>query len=232
MGKNITSQKRGRGSPTYTRPSFKFKGKTSLGTDGPAKIVDFISCRAHSAPLARIVHDDGSVTLTIAPEGVRVGQDIMIGAKEITIGNVLRLADIPEGTTVFNIENVPGDGGKFVKASGMAAKIIAKTESKITILLPSKKNREFNPNCRACIGIAAGSGRPEKPFFKAGRKYHRMRAKNIYYPIVSGVSMNAVAHPFGGRSSHHKGRPTMSKKNSPPGRNVGAIRPRRTGYKR
>jgi large subunit ribosomal protein L2 len=235
MGKNITSQKRGRGSPTYTRPSFNFKGQSSIGTDGHAKIVDFIACRAHSAPLARIVHEDGSNTLTIAPEGVCVGQEIMIGAsekKEIIIGNVLKLAEIPEGTSVFNIENIPGDGGKFVKASGVGAKIISKTGSKVTILLPSKKSREFNPDCRACIGNVAGSGRPEKPFYKAGRKFHRMKAKNIYYPIVSGVSMNAVAHPFGGRSSHHKGRPTMSKKNSPPGRNVGAIRPRRTGYKR
>jgi large subunit ribosomal protein L2 len=232
MGKNIISQKRGKGSPTFKRPSFNFKGQTSLGTNGEAKIIDFISCRAHSAPLAKILHEDGSTTLTIASEGMCVGQKIMIGATEIASGNVMKLGELPEGTNVFNIENVPGDGGKFVKASGLTAKIIAKTPNKITILLPSKKNREFNPECRACIGFVAGSGRPEKPFYKAGRKFHRMKAKNIYYPIVSGVSMNAVSHPFGGRSSHHKGRPTMSKKNAPPGRMVGAIRPRRTGYKR
>jgi large subunit ribosomal protein L2 len=232
MGKNITSQKRGRGSPTFKRPSFNFEGKTKIGKNGQVIITELLTCRAHSAPLARVKYDDGSESLIIAPEGVREGQSLIFGGTEIAIGNALRLADIPEGTNVFSIENVPGDGGKFVKASGMSAKVIAKNPKKITILLPSKKSREFNPDCRACIGTVAGSGRPEKPFYKAGRKYHRMRAKNIYYPIVSGVSMNAVDHPFGGRSSHHKGRPTMSKHNAPPGRMVGAIRPRRTGYKR
>jgi large subunit ribosomal protein L2 len=232
MGKNITSQKRGRGSPTYTRPSFKFKGQTQIGKEGAAVISDLITCRAHSAPLAVTKHDDDSYTLMIAPEGMRVGQSINIGTTEIAIGNVLKLSDIPEGTSVFNLENMPGDGGKFVKASGLTAKIIAKTPGKVSVLLPSKKIRDFNPNCRASIGTVAGGGRPEKPFYKAGRHFHRAKAKNIYYPIVCGVSMNAVAHPFGGRSSHHKGRPTMSKKNAPPGRMVGAIRPRRTGYKR
>ena len=56
-----------------------------------------------------------------------------------------------------------------------------------------------------------------------------MRAKNKLYPKVCGVSMNAVDHPFGGSSSHHKGKPTQSSRNAPPGRKVGKIAPRRTG---
>jgi len=59
-----------------------------------------------------------------------------------------------------------------------------------------------------------------------------MRAKNIYWPEVKGQSMNAVDHPFGGRSSHHKGRPGIAPHNAPPGKKVGSIRPRRTGKKR
>jgi len=59
-----------------------------------------------------------------------------------------------------------------------------------------------------------------------------MRAKNKYYPIVSGVAMNAVCHPFGGSRSLRKGRPTIAPKNAPPGRMVGMIRPRRTGRKK
>jgi large subunit ribosomal protein L2 len=232
MGKSITSQKRGRGSPTYTRPSFNFQGESKIGRDGMAVIADLISCPGHSAPLARILYDDKSHTLVVAPEGIRTGQNVSIGEGTVEIGNILRLRNIPEGTNVFNIENVPGDGGKFVKASGMSAKIVAKTASKVTILLPSKKTREFNPNSRACIGVVAGGGRPEKPFYKAGRKHFRMRAKNIYWPVVCGSSMNAVDHPFGGRSSHHKGKPTIAPHNAPPGKKAGAIRPRRTGKKR
>ncbi|MBN1792350.1 50S ribosomal protein L2 [Candidatus Woesearchaeota archaeon] len=232
MGKNIKSQRRGRATTTYTRPSFNFTADTRIGTDGSAVITELVHCRAHSAPLAKIRHEDGSVTFIIAPEGIKSGQEISIGGNTVSNGNVLRLGDIPEGTNVFSIENVPGDGGKFVKASGLTAKIVAKSQSKVTILLPSKKNKDFNPNCKAIIGVAAGGGRPEKPFYKAGRKYHRMRAKNMYWPEVCGSSMNAVDHPFGGRSSHHKGRPTIAPHNAPPGKKVGSIRPRRTGKKR
>ena len=58
-----------------------------------------------------------------------------------------------------------------------------------------------------------------------------MKAKNKMWPIVSGTSMNSVSHPFGGRSSHAKGIPTQSARNSPPGRKVGKIAPKRTGRK-
>lgn len=232
MGKNIKSQKRGRGSTTFTRPSFNFAGNTAIGTNGLATVTELVHCRGHSAPLARLAHEDGTSTLIIAPEGMSTGQQISIGSGDVVNGNILKLADIPEGTSVFSIENMPGDGGKFVKSSGLTAKVVAKALGKVTILLPSKKNREFSADCRAIIGTIAGGGRPEKPFYKAGKKFHRMKAKNLYWPEVCGSSMNAVDHPFGGRSSHHKGRPGIAPHNAPPGKKVGSIRPRRTGKKR
>jgi large subunit ribosomal protein L2 len=232
MGKNIKSQKRGRATTTFTRPSFNYIAQTSIGKDGLAVVSELVHCRGHSAPLAKMKHYDGSITYTIAPEGMRSGQKIIIGGKELAIGNVLKLSDIPEGTSIFNIENTPGDGGKFVKSSGLTAKIVAKTANKVTVLLPSKKNRDFNSDCRASIGIISGGGRPDKPFYKAGKKHFRMRAKNLYWPDVCGQSMNAVDHPLGGRSSHHKGKPGIAPHNAPPGRKVGSIRPRRTGKKR
>lgn len=229
MGKNLTQQKRGRGSPVYRAAGFRFEGENRIGKNGAAVVSELISDPAHSAPLARLKYDDNSTTLIIAPEGVKVGQTIVIGAEEIASGNIAELKNIPEGTAVFNIENRPGDGGKFVKSSGTTARVIAKTASKVTILLPSKKSKDFNPDCRACIGVAAGGGRPEKPFYKAGRKYFEMSARNKYWPSVSGTSMNAVDHPFGGHKSHHKGRPTTAPRNAPPGRKVGMIRPRSSG---
>ena len=87
----------------------------------------------------------------------------------------------------------------------------------------------MTPGCRASIGVAAGGQRQEKPFLKAGNKYHRMKATRKLWPVTGGVNKNAVDHPFGGSSSHHKGRPTTAPKNAPPGRNVGAIHPRSTG---
>jgi large subunit ribosomal protein L2 len=232
MGKNLTQQKRGKGSPTYKRPSFKFKGNVKVRKSGPALITALFNCRAHSAPLARLKHDDNTSSLIVAPEGVRIGQQIMVGGKEVDRGNILELRDIPEGTTIFNIENQPGDGGKFVRASGMSARVLARTKTKVMVQLPSKKQKEFHPACRACIGAVAGGSRCEKPFFKAGKKYHLMKAKNKYWPIVSGNSMNAVDHPFGGSTSNQKGRPTIAPRNAPPGRKVGMLRPRNTGRKK
>jgi len=136
-----------------------------------------------------------------------------------------------EGTSIFNIESKAGDGGRFVRSSGSLAKIVAKTGEMATVKLPSKKEKNFSLNCRATIGQVAGSGRIEKPFLKAGTKFHRMKARNKYWPSVSGTSMNAVNHPFGGRSSHAKGRPTQAPRSAPPGRKVGKIAPKRTGRK-
>jgi large subunit ribosomal protein L2 len=195
-------------------------------------VSELVHCRGHTAPLAKVIHADGSITHIIAPEGIRTGQNISIGSGDVTTCNILKLQDIPEGTNVYSIESNPGDGGKFVKSSGLTAKVVAKTPTKVSILLPSKRIRDFSPACRAIIGIIAGGGRPEKPFYKAGKKFHRMKAKNLYWPDVCGSSMNAVDHPFGGRSSHHKGRPGIAPHNAPPGKKVGSIRPRRTGKKR
>ena len=104
--------------------------------------------------------------------------------------------------------------------------------NKIIVKLPSNKQKEFKPNCRACIGIIAGAGRTEKPFVKAGNRYHAKKAKNKLWPIVSGVSMNAVNHPFGGSSSASKGRPLQAGRDYPPGRKVGKLAPQKRNKKR
>ena len=234
MGKRLIQQRRGRGTATYRAPSFNYKGAVRhypLETSGVVR--DLIHCAGHSAPLMEVNYLSGESCLSVAPEGIKVGDIITIGGDaEVKTGNVLRLENIPEGTLVHNLEIRPGDGGKLVRSGGSFAKIVAKTESMIKIKLPSNKEKSFLPACRAAIGIAAGAGRLEKPFMKAGNKYHKMRARNKLYPKVCGISMNAVDHPFGGCHSTHKGRPTLSPRSAPPGRKVGKIAPRRTGRKR
>ncbi len=233
MGKNLISQRRGRGSSTYRSSSHRFQGEVKhphLNTAGT--ITDILHCAGHSAPLLEVATLSGHTALAIAPEGMKVGDEIAFGTEEVREGNVLQLKDIPEGTSIHNIEIHPGDGGKLVRSSGVFARIIAKTEQGVQVKLPSKKEKVLNPACRAAIGIVAGSGRPEKPFMKAGTRYHRMAARNKLYPRVCGISMNAVDHPFGGKGSHTKGRPTQSPRNAPPGRKVGKIAPRRTGRKK
>jgi large subunit ribosomal protein L2 len=234
MGKSLIQQKRGKGSPRYRAPSFRYPGKTNFARhenkDMNATITDILHSSGHSAPLMDLEYSNGETGLLQAPEGVKVGDKIDIGdAVELKAGNVLPLKSIPEGTSIYNIESNPGDGGKFVRASGGFAKIITKMEEGIVVELPSSKRRTFLPECRAVIGVIAGSGRPEKPFLKAGAKFFAMRAKNKLWPIVSGTSMNSVNHPFGGKSSHAKGIPTQASRNAPPGRKVGHLAPKWTG---
>lgn len=234
MGKNLIQQRRGRGTNTYRSPSFRFQGAVKHRlAEGEGRVEDIVHCPGHSAPLMEISFPLGEKGLAFAPAGIKVGDYVGTGSgKEIKTGNVLPLKEIPEGTAIYNIELTPGDGGKLVRASGSFAQVVAKTERLITVKLPSRKEKMFLPNCRAAIGVIAGSGRTEKPFLKAGTRMKRMRARNKLYPHVCGISMNAVDHPFGGKCSHIKGRPTQSPRSAPPGRKVGKIAPRRTGRRR
>jgi len=230
MGKNLIQQKRGKGSPTYRRFHRFAPGEARVQSKGGAVVLDLLHSRFHTAPLARVRYDDGMEGLMIAGEGLSVGQRVEISAEaKLELGNTVPLSSLPEGSLIYNVEAQPGDGGKFVRASGGVARIVGRVASGVIVQLPSKKQRTFNPACKATLGVVAGGGRPEKPFLKAGIKFHRISARNKYWPNVSGVAMNAVNHPFGGKRTSHKGRPTIAPKNAPPGRKVGMIRPRHTG---
>jgi len=232
MGKNLIQQARGKGSPTYRSPSFKYKAKVSYPKFAESgKIIDIVKCRGHSSPLAKVRYDNGEESYIIAAEGIRVGDQVSVGGSEKQ-GDMVYLKDVQVGASIFNIEAKPGDGGKFVRAAGGFAKVIAKKENEVIVMLPSKKQKSFHPNCKATVGTISGAGRREKPFLKAGCKYYYMKARNKLYPRTCGISMNAVDHPYGTSRSSKKGHPTIARRNAPPGAKVGKIRPRRTGKKR
>jgi len=94
------------------------------------------------------------------------------------------------------------------------------------IILPSEGLRV------ATIGIVAGGGRTEKPFVKAGNKYHLKKAKGHYYPKVRGVAMNPVSHPHGGGAHQGPPRSTTVSRHAQPGRKVGLIAARRSGRRK
>jgi len=234
MGKRLIQQARGKGGPTYRAPSFKYKGQVSYSPRTAETIsgtvVDLIKCRGHSGPLAKIEYDNGNTCLLVAPENVRIGDNVMAGNDaEVEIGNVLPLQNIPEGALVFNIELKPGDGGKFVRSSGTFARVLSQLKEGVVIQLPSKKKKTFHPECRASLGVIAGGGRKDKPMLKAGKKFFAMKAKNKLWPKVSGNAQNAVDHPFGTSRSQRKSKARPAPHNAPPGRKVGMIRPRHTG---
>jgi large subunit ribosomal protein L2 len=236
MGHRIRAQSRGKGSPTYKAPSHKFKAnlehlKISEGIV-TGKILEIIHDTARSAPIARISFSNGEERLMLVPEGVNTDQTIQCGISvPVEPGNTLTLSEIPEGVPVCNIESQPGDGGRFARASGMYGILIAHDVGKTIVQLPSGKMKRLNPNCRAVIGVVAGGGRTEKPFCKAGKKFHRMKVRATKWPTSRGVAMNVVDHPFGGGGQQHCGRPKTCARGTPPGRKVGSIAARRTGRK-
>jgi len=237
MGKRIVSQNRGKGTPTYTAPSHKYKAELRhlkfSDSNVIAEVVDIDHDPARNAPIALVKCPDGSEQYIIATEGLGTGEVVEAGpTAAIKPGNITFLKNIPEGTPICNVESQPGDGGKFARASGCFALVVAHEEDRVLVQMPSGQLRWFNPYCRAMIGVVAGGGRTDKPFIKAGKKYYKMKSKAAKWPRVRGVAMNAVDHPFGGGKHQHTGKPKTVSRNAPPGRKVGSIAARRTGVRR
>ncbi len=243
MGKRIIQQRRGRGTSTYKNFNKKGAGKTSYNLFRKdevtkATILDIVHSKSHSAPLMKLKYETGKEALVPAFNGAYIGQEITINhtssvaREEIKVGNAYTLGTIPEGTSIYNIELVPGDSGTLVKAGGNFARVVAHNKGMTKIVLPSKKEKLINSKARAFVGEIGGGGRLEKPFLKAGLKSMWMAKTNKLYPKVSGVAMSAYDHPFGSTRSLRKGRPTIAPANAPPGRKVGMVRPRHTGRNR
>jgi large subunit ribosomal protein L2 len=227
MGKRIISRARGKGGPPYRSPSHRFPGKISYKFK-KAKVIDIIHDPSRDAPLAKL-KTDGEERLIIAAEGLKVGDNLDIEGKS-KIGNVLPLSKIPKGSFVFAIENYPGSGPKLCCSAGTKAFITSSEHDKVLVQMPSKQFKSFNPKCLATVGVAAGGGRGEKPFVKAGQKFYLMYARNKLWPRTTGVKMNPVDHPFGGKTK--PGISMTISRHAPPGAKVGSISARRTGRKK
>ena len=231
MGKRIISQARGHGSFSYRvkRNAFRYKLKYPRKLEGEGTVVKLFNSPGHSAPLAKIQFSNGFFYMP-AFKGMIEGQKINFD-KGTSDGNILKLKDIPIKTRIHNIESKPGDGGVFVKSSGNSGVVNRVIGEDVFILMPSKKERKFNKNCRATIGIIAGDGRLEKPVVKAGKKYFIKKSKGKLWPRTSAIKMNIIDHPFGsGRGKNPKSK--IAKRNAPPGAKVGLLSPRRTGRRK
>jgi len=234
MGKNIIQQARGHGSLTYRvkRQSFRYRLKYPSQLNGEGIVLKLLNSLGHSAPLAKIKYEKGIFYIP-AFKGMVEGQKINFNKGEQNkYGDVLKLSDIPVKSQIYNIESRPGDGGVFIKTGGSYGTVSKVIGEKIFVMMPSKQEKEFNPNCRAIVGIIAGEGRLDKPIIKAGKQHHIKKSKGgRMWPRTSAVKFNAVDHPFGsGRGKRPKSK--IAKRNAPPGKKVGTLRPRRTGMKR
>lgn len=246
MGKRIIAQRRGKGSSTFRAPSHRYKGnlehvRLNENETVSGRIVKIVHDPARSAPIAliHVERDNGGEKrieerFIVIPEGVGEGDAVSYGeSASIMTGNTVPLRCLPEGIMICNLEARPNDGGKFVRSSGDCATLLAHEHEtgKSLVVLPSGKKKWLSSDCFATIGVVAGGGRTEKPFVKAGKKYHKMKAHAAKYPTVRGVAMNPVDHPHGGGGHQHVGKPKTPGRGAPPGRKVGSIAARRTGKK-
>ncbi|MCK5625536.1 50S ribosomal protein L2 [Candidatus Bathyarchaeota archaeon] len=242
MGKRIRVQRRGRGGSTYRASThkrvapakypFKITPKDTFGTSIDGEIVNLVHDPGRGSPLAFVKFTNGESCHTITPEGLFKGQQISIGGMASPeIGNILPLGKVPEGSIVCNLELRPGDGGKMARSSGAYATVVGHTPQGTLIKLPSGRTRYLHNFCMATIGVVSGSGRTEKPFLKAGAKYHMMKAKGHKYPRTRGRAMIAAVHPYGSSAKSARKVTTVSH-GAPPGQKVGLIGARSPGQKK
>jgi large subunit ribosomal protein L8e len=94
----------------------------------------------------------------------------------LTIGNVLPLASVPEGTVLTNVEDKSGDRGALGRTSGNYVTVIGHNfdEGKTRVKLPSGAKKVLPNSARGMVGIVAGGGRTDKPLLKASRAKHKV----------------------------------------------------------
>lgn len=161
----------------------------------PAKVAAIEYDPNRTARLALLHYADGEKRYIVAPLELRVGDTVVSSKTEADIrpGNALRIANIPVGTTIHNIELQPGKGGQIARAAGMAAQLLGKEGDYAQVRLPSGEVRLIRQECMATIGVVGNLDHSNVKLGKAGRKRH-MGIR----PTVRGTAMSPRDHPHGG----------------------------------
>ncbi len=169
--------------------------------DIPAKVATIEYDPNRSANIALLHYLDGEKRYILAPVGLAVGNQVLSGEKvELQTGNSMPLKNIHLGIEIHNIELRPGEGGKIVKSAGSVARVLAKEDKYVQIVLPSGEVRKIFHECRATVGRVGNTDHMGNKLGKAGRKRWKGRR-----PHVRGTAMNPVAHPLGGGEGRSHG---------------------------
>jgi large subunit ribosomal protein L2 len=192
----ITSRHRGGGHKRRYR-IIDFR-RNKIGIPGRVETIEYDPNR--TAFIALIVYEDGEKRYILAPNGLKVGEQIMAGPDaEIKDANALPLQNIPVGSFIHNIELKPGKGGQIARSAGNAAQLVAKEGKYAQVKLPSGEVRLVRLVCYATLGTVGNATHENISWGKAGRS--RWRGKR---PHVRGMCMNPVDHPNGGGEGKSK----------------------------
>ena len=161
-----------------------------------------------TARVAKLYYADGFKSYIIAPQGLKVGQQVISGegvAPEV--GNTLPLSKIPLGTIIHNVEIKPGKGASIARSAGSFVQLLAREGDYATLKMPSGEMRHVVVRCLATVGAVSNPDHMNESVGKAGRT--RWRGVR---PRTRAVAMNPVDHPMGGGEGRASGGHPRSRK--------------------
>lgn len=193
----MTSRHRGGGHKRQYRV-IDFKRKTR---DVAAEVIGIEYDPNRSARIALLQYPDGEKAYILAPAGLKPGASVIAGEKvDAKPGNALPLKSIPLGTTVHNLELIPGRGGQIVRSAGSGAVLSSREGDYANVKLASGEIRRIHVECYATVGQVGNTDHMNVSSGKAGRS--RWLGKR---PHVRGMVMNPIDHPNGGGNGKSKG---------------------------
>ena len=151
--------------------------------------------------IALLQYKDGEKTYILAPDGLKVGTSVVSGPDAAPeVGNALPLKAIPLGTSIHNVELMPGRGGQIARSAGQQVILNNREGDYALVKMPSGEIRRIHVEAYATIGQVGNIDHMNVSSGKAGRTRHQGRR-----PHVRGMVMNPVDHPMGGGQGKSKG---------------------------
>lgn len=179
----------GRHKRYYREIDFK---RNKLGIEAEVVGIEYDPNR--NVDIARIKYSDGAYSFILAPRDLHVGAKIVSDEKvDLKVGNSSKLANLPVGTVVHNVELIPGKGGQIGRSAGVGLVIRAKDNGFAHLKMPSGEVRMVPLESRATVGALGNEDWKNVVLGKAGRSRHMGRR-----PKVRGTAMDPDSHPHGG----------------------------------
>lgn len=172
--------------------------RTNLTTDARFIAKDFDNFR--TGHFGVLHFKNGAYSYILASENTEMNSIVKTSSRCIDVKKNLSwrvpLYSVPTKTIINNIEILPKQGGRLVRAAGSGAKVIKRLDNNLILVqMPSKKLLKLFSNVMVTIGRVSNSWHKFEVYSKAGYSYILNKK-----PVVRGEAMNAVDHPHGGRT--------------------------------
>ncbi len=160
----------------------------------PGKVTSIEYDPTRTAFISLVSYKDGVKRFMLAPMGMKVGDMVVYSeTADIKPGNRLPLQSIPVGTSIHDVELIPGQGGKIARSAGSQVTLQNVEAGYALLKMPSGEIRRVRETCSASVGQLSNQDWMNVRLGKAGRVRHMG-----WRPQVRGKVMNPVDHPHGG----------------------------------